>query len=150
MGEKIVAVNKKASHRYIFLEKFEAGIQLQGSEVKSLRDGKIQLGDAYALIRNGEVFLVHCHISPYRPAGPFNHEATRSRKLLLKRDEIDMLTGKVQRERLTLVPTRVYFKQGRAKVELALARGKKVADKRQELKKKAQQREMQQALKRKR
>lgn len=150
MAEHVVAINKKASHRYQFLEKFEAGIQLQGSEVKSLREGKVQLGDAYALIRNGEVFLVHCHISPYRPAGPFNHEPARSRKLLLKKQEIDMLTGKVQRERLTLVPTRVYFKKGRAKVELALAQGKKMADRRQELKKKAQQREIEQALKRKR
>lgn len=150
MGEKIVAVNKKASHRYQFLEKFEAGIQLQGSEVKSLREGKVQLGDAYALIRNGEVYLVHCHISPYRPAGPFNHEPTRSRKLLLNRKEIDMLAGQVQRERLTLIPTRVYFKKGKAKVELALARGKKTADRRQELKKKAQQREIEQAFKRKR
>ena len=150
MAGHVVARNKQAGHRYQFLEKLEAGIQLTGSEVKSLRDGKIQLGDAYAMVRNGEVFLVNCHIAKYPPANQFNHEPTRTRKLLLHREEIDRLTGKLQRERLTLIPTCVYFKQGRAKVELALSRGKQHADQRQDLKKKAQQREIEQALKRRR
>ncbi len=149
MGIKIVTVNKKASFRYIFLEKFEAGLVLQGSEVKSLRDGKIQLLDAYVTVRKGEAFLVNCHIAPYPPANILNHEPTRRRKLLLHRNEIDTLEGKIQRERLTLVPTRVYFKEGRAKVELALAKGKHMKDRRDELKKKAQTREIEQAIKRK-
>lgn len=150
MGEKIITVNRKAKFRYIFLEKFEAGMVLQGSEVKSLRDNKIQLADSYALIREGEAFLVNCHIAPYPPANQFNHEPTRQRKLLLKKEEIEYLSGKLQRERLTLVPTRVYFKGGRAKVELALAKGKKHEDRREELKKKAQSREIEQELKKRR
>lgn len=148
MGEKVITVNKKAKFRYQFLEKYEAGIQLQGSEVKSLRAGRIQLGDAYAFAKDGELYLINCHIATYPPAGLLNHQPTRRRKLLLHRKEIDTITGKIQQERLTLVPTRVYFKNGRVKVELALARGKKMTDRREELKKKSQQREIQQALKR--
>lgn len=150
MGEKIVTVNKKASFRYQYLDKFEAGIVLQGSEVKSLRDGKIQLSDAYAVVQQGELYLINCHIAPYAPASQFNHEPKRRRKLLLHRAEIETLAGKLQRERLTLVPTKVYFKGGRAKVELALAKGKLQRDRREDLKKKAQTREIEQALKRKR
>lgn len=147
MSEFVVAVNKPARFRYQFLEKFEAGIALKGSEVKSLRDKKIQLGDAYATFRGTELYLVNCHIAHYPPAGDFNHEPTRSRKLLLHRAELMKLIGTVKQERLTLVPTRVYFKNGRAKVELSLARGKKHEDRRQELKKKTQQREVELALK---
>jgi SsrA-binding protein len=147
MGVKIITVNKKASFRYQFLEKFEAGIQLQGSEVKALRLGHVQMSDAYAHIRNGEAFLINCHISHYEPANVFNHEPTRSRKLLLHKKEIEMLQGKLQKERLTLVPTKLYFSKGRAKVELALAKGKQHHDRREELKKKAQNREIEQALK---
>lgn len=150
MADKIVTVNKKASFRYFFLEKFEAGIVLMGSEVKSLRDGKISLSDSYAMVKDGEAFLINCHISQYPPANQFNHEPRRTRKLLLKRSEIDSLAGKIKRERLTVVPTRVYFKGGRAKVELALAKGKHLRDRREELKKKVQARETEQALKRKR
>jgi len=150
MGIKVVAVNKKASFRYQFLEKFEAGIQLKGSEVKSLRLGHVQLMDAYVQFRNGEAFLLHCHIAPYKPANQFNHEPTRTRKLLLHKEEIAMLQGKVQKDRLTVVPTRIYFKDGKAKVELALARGKQQRDRREELKKKAQHREIEQAMKKRR
>ncbi len=150
MGIKIITVNKKASFRYIFLEKFEAGMVLQGSEVKSMRDGKVQLADAYATVNKGELFLLNCHIAPYPAANQFNHEPTRRRKRLLHKTEIEMLAGKLQKERLTLVPTRLYFKEGRAKVELALAKGKHMRDRRDELKKKAQTREIEQALKTKR
>jgi SsrA-binding protein len=148
MGEKIVVINKKARHRYQFLEKFEAGLALKGSEVKSLRAGHVQMADAYATVNNGELFLINCHIAPYIPANQFNHEPMRSRKLLFHRREIEILIGKIQQKRLTLVPTKIYFKNGRAKVELALAQGKQMKDQREDLKKKAQQREMEQALKR--
>lgn len=145
---KVVAQNRKAGFNYHFLEKIEAGIQLLGSEVKSLREGRANLGDAYAVIRAGELFLLNCHISPYPPAAGQNHEPLRSRKLLLKKREIERLTGKLQERGLTLIPTRVYFNQeGRAKVELALGRGKKLFDKREAIKKRASRRAIARALK---
>ncbi len=150
MGIKVIKVNKKASHRYIFLEKYEAGMVLTGSEVKSLRNNHIELVDAYATIDNGQLYLLNCHIATYPPANLRNHEPTRRRKLLLHRAQIDTLAGKIQRDRLTLVPTRVYFKDGRAKIELALAKGKHQRDRRDELKKKAQHREIEQAMRNKR
>ncbi len=150
MGIKIVTVNKQAKFRYQFLEKFEAGIVLTGSEVKSLRAGHVQLSDAYATLRNKELFLINCHIAPYPPAADLNHEPKRSRKLLLHSEEINALIGKIQQQRLTLIPTRIYLKNGRVKIELTLARGKRMQDRREDLKKKAQNREIEQALKRKR
>lgn len=131
---KIIADNRKARFNYELLERAEAGIVLTGTEVKSLREGKLNLGDSYCLIeRNGEVFLVDAHISPYLPGNRFNVEPLRRRKLLLHKREIHKLNVKVKEKGLTLVPTRVYFKQGRVKVEIALARGKKVHDKRESI-----------------
>ena len=141
-----VARNKQASYRYHLLEKWEAGMALQGSEVKSLRDGKAQLKDGYATVSNGEVWLHNVHIPPYAPATRENHEPERSRKLLMHRGEIERLIGKTREKGLTLVPTRLYFKGGRAKVEIALARGKDVGDKRQAIKEREMKREMERAL----
>jgi SsrA-binding protein len=141
-----VATNRQASYRYHLLERFECGIQLQGSEVKSIRDGGVQIKDAYATIHDGEVWLRNMHVAPYLPASRENHEPERERKLLLHREEIERLVGSTQEKGLTLVPTRVYFKGARAKVEIALARGKDHVDKRRDLKAKDQAREIQRAL----
>jgi SsrA-binding protein len=140
-----VATNRQAGYRFNLLEKVEAGIVLQGSEVKSLRDGGVQMKDAYAEVRDGEVWLRNMHISPYDPARE-NHEPERPRKLLLHRREIERLVGKTAEKGLTLVPTRIYFNGSRAKVELALAKGKDVHDKRRSIKEREQRREMQRAL----
>lgn len=144
---KVVADNRKASFRYHLLEKFEAGVVLQGSEVKSLSLSRANIGDAYAVIKNGELFLLNCHISPYPPAARQNHEPLRTRKLLLHRREIEKLAGKLQERGLTLVPTRLYFKEGRAKVELALAQGKKLFDKRETIKRRESRRTISRAMK---
>lgn len=145
---KVVAQNRKAGFNYHFLEKFEAGIALLGSEVKSLRAGRVNLGDAYAVVKGGEIFLINCHISPYPPAAGQNHEPLRSRKLLLKKREIERLTGKLHERGLTLVPTKVYFNErGRAKVELALAQGKKLFDKRESIRKRESRRTISRAIK---
>jgi SsrA-binding protein len=141
-----VATNRQASFRYELLEKWEAGIQLQGSEVKSLREGGVQLKDSYAELRDGEVWLQNMHIAPYKPAAQDNHEPKRPRKLLLHRREIERLIGKTAEKGLTLVPTRVYFKGPRAKVEIALARGKDIKDKRRSIKEREQRREIERAL----
>ncbi len=141
-----VATNRQASFRYELLDRVEAGLQLQGSEVKSLRDGGAQLREAYATISKGEVWLHGAHIPPYKPAARDNHEPERARKLLMHRREIERLIGKTKERGLTLVPTRVYFKGGRAKVEIALARGKDVGDKRAALKDRDQKREIDRAL----
>ncbi len=141
-----VATNRQAAFRYNLLERWEAGIQLQGSEVKSIRDGGVQLKDAYAELRDGEVWLQNMHIAPYKPAAQDNHEPERPRKLLLHKREIERLIGKTAEKGLTLVPTRVYFKGPRAKVEIALARGKDVRDKRRSLKDREQKREIDRAL----
>jgi SsrA-binding protein len=140
-----VATNRQAGFRYHLLERFEAGIVLQGSEVKSLRDGAVQLKDAYAEVRDGELWLRNMHIAPYSPARD-NHDPERPRKLLLHRREIERLIGKTAERGLTLVPTRVYFSGPRAKVELALAKGKDVHDKRRSIKDREQKREMERAL----
>lgn len=149
MGIRLITENRKAGFHYHFIDRFEAGLVLQGSEVKSLRDGKANLGDAYADIQRGEVWLHKCHISHYPPAAGLNHDPLRSRKLLLKRQEIEKLVGGLQEKGLTLVPTKLYFKQGRAKVELALAQGKKLFDKRESMKKKEDRRNIARALKHK-
>jgi len=128
-----VATNRRARHRYEFVETMEAGIELRGTEVKALREGKAQLADAYAAIEGGEVWLRNMHIPPYAPAADDNHDPERPRKLLLHREEIERLIGRSQRKGLTLIPTRVYFKGSRAKVELALARGKDQRDRRREI-----------------
>jgi SsrA-binding protein len=145
--EKVICVNRRAGHDYFIEETYEAGIVLQGSEVKSLRDGKANLADSYARIMRGECILLNAHINPYDAASVFNHEPTRTRKLLLHKREILRLSGKVREKGLTLVALRLYFKNGRAKVELGLARGKKLYDKRETLRKKAAQREVERSLK---
>jgi SsrA-binding protein len=141
-----VATNRQAAFRYNLLEKWEAGIQLQGSEVKSLREGGVQLKDAYAELRDGEVWVQNMYIAPYKPAARENHEPERPRKLLLHRREIERLIGKTAEKGLTLVPTRIYFKGPNAKVELALAKGKDVRDKRRSIKERDQRREIEREL----
>jgi SsrA-binding protein len=141
-----VASNRQAAYRYHLLDRWECGIQLQGSEVKAIRDGGVQLKDGYAALEDGELWLHNVHIAPYQPAAREGHEPERPRKLLLHRKEIERLTGSLTERGLTLVPTRLYFKGSRAKVEVALARGKDHFDKRRSLKEKDQQREIQRAL----
>jgi SsrA-binding protein len=141
-----VATNRQASFRYTFLDKLEAGMVLTGTEVKSLRGGKAQIKDGYADITNGELWLHNVHIPPYENAYRDNHEPERDRKLLVHRAELDRLKARVAERGLTLVPTRLYFSNGRAKVELALARGKDVGDKRQAIKERDMRRDMERAL----
>ncbi|MBR1747099.1 MAG: SsrA-binding protein SmpB [Clostridia bacterium] len=143
---KIIATNKKAYHDFFIEDTFEAGIQLVGSEVKSLRCGGLNLKDSFAFIKNGEVFLVGAHISPYKMGGCFNPDPRRDRRLLLHKKEIERLRGKVEQKGYALVVTKAYFKQSLVKVELALAKGKEAHDKRQALKEKQQQRDIQRAL----
>jgi SsrA-binding protein len=128
-----VATNRRARHKFQVLERMEAGMELRGSEVKSLRDGKAQINEAYAVVNDGEVWLRGAHIPPYLPASDQNHEPDRPRKLLLHRREIERLIGKTAERGLTLIPTRIYFKGPRAKVELALAKGKEGRDRRREI-----------------
>jgi SsrA-binding protein len=149
-GVKDVVVNRKARHDYFIEETIEAGIALTGSEVKSLRAGKGQLKDSYARIKNGEAWLVQAHISEYTPAARFGHDPTRPRKLLLHKREIVRLASKVQEKGLTLVPLRIYFKRGKAKVELGLAKGKKLYDKRATIREREAQREIARAQTRRR
>ncbi len=141
-----VATNRQASYRYHLLDRYECGMELQGSEVKSLRAGGVQIKDAYAALQGGELWLHNMHIAPYEPAARENHEPERPRKLLLHRKEIERLIGSTAEKGLTLVPTRVYFKGSRAKTEIALARGKAQVDKRRDLKAKDQRREIDRAL----
>ncbi|GAB4470418.1 MAG: SsrA-binding protein SmpB [Elainellaceae cyanobacterium] len=148
-GYKVVAENRQARFEYEILETFEAGIELVGTEVKSVRAGKANLRDGFALIRNGEVWLHNVHISPHDTASQyFNHDPRRNRKLLMHRQEIRKLIGKVEQQGLTLVPLKMYLKRGWAKISLALVRGKKLHDKREDLKEKQAKREMQRAMKR--
>jgi SsrA-binding protein len=143
-----IATNRQARFRYSFLETWEAGLVLTGTEVKSLREGKAQIKDGYASVRGGEVWLHNVHIPPYAPASRANHEPERSRKLLMHRREIERLIGKTREKGLTLVPTRLYFRNGRVKVEIALAKGKDVGDKRQSIKEREMKREMERAIRR--
>ena len=129
-GLKIICLNRKASFNYFFEDIFEAGIVLKGSEIKSVRDGKVNITESYAVEKGGEIILINSHISPYNQASYSNHNPTDDRKLLLNKKEINKLIGKMQREGFTLVPTKMYFKKGKAKIELALAKGKKQYDKR--------------------
>jgi SsrA-binding protein len=145
-GRKVVATNRKARHEYEILERFEAGLVLKGPEVKSVRDGKIGFQDAFARVERGEAWLYALHISPYEQANRFNEDPLRPRKLLLNRDEIRRLIGKVEEKGLTLIPIELYFRKGYAKVTLALARGRKLYDKREKLKKDDQEREARRAV----
>ncbi|HEY2438311.1 MAG TPA: SsrA-binding protein SmpB [Solirubrobacteraceae bacterium] len=148
VGAGDVATNRQASFRYNLLDRFEAGIALVGTEVKSLREGNVQLKDAYAAVRDGEVWLMGMYIAPYGPASRENHDPERPRKLLLHRYEIDRLIGATRERGLTVVPTRVYFSGGgsRAKVEIALARGKDIHDKRESIRRRETAREIQREL----
>ena len=147
MSEKIITTNRKARHEYHILDTIEAGIVLAGSEVKSLRDGKANLKDSYATVRGGEIFLLNVHISPYDFGNINNHDPLRERKLLLHKKEIKKLIGRVNEKWLTLVPLRLYFRHGKVKVELAVAKGKKVYDKRADIAKRDADRELRRALK---
>jgi SsrA-binding protein len=145
-AELVVSQNRSASYNYLLLEKQEAGMVLLGTEVKSLREGKANLRDAYAVVRGNSVWLINCHIAEYLPGGPFNHQPLRPRKLLLKRNEIDKLAGKTEQKGLTLVPLRIYFRNGIAKCEIALAKGKKQWDRRQSEREKESRREVGEAI----
>ena len=149
-GTKLIAENRRARRDYELVERMEAGIVLNGSEVKSIRDGHVQLGQAYADIRDGEAWLVGASISDYVQAGPLGHQPDRDRKLLLHRHEIESLYSKVREKGLTLVPTRMYFKDGKVKVEIAVARGRERRDKRRVVAERDAQRDMERALKRRR
>jgi SsrA-binding protein len=142
-SRKVIARNKKARFKFEVMDRIQAGLVLLGSEVKSLRDGRVALADSFARFRGDEVFLVNCHISPYEQASHFNHEPMRPRKLLLKKREIRKLKSKVEEKGLTLVPLSIYFTRGIAKTELGLCRGKRTHDKRQDLKKRDAEREIQ-------
>jgi SsrA-binding protein len=147
-SEKVVATNRKAFHDYFIEERYEAGIMLQGTEVKSLREGRVNLQDSYASVRGDEVYLHQCHISPYSHGNIMNHDPTRVRKLLLHKTEIHKLLGKTQQKGLTLIPLRIYFsKRGYAKVELGLAKGKRRYDRRETIKTREAGREVQRAIK---
>ncbi len=147
-GDRVVATNRRARREYEFLETFEAGIVLQGSEVKSLREGKAQLGDAYARVDDGELWLFKMHIPPWRYATGFGaHDPDRKRKLLVHRSQIDELLGKTQQQSLTLIPVQLYFRDGKAKVEVALAKGRRLYDKRNVLKARDAQQEAARATK---
>lgn len=148
MSEQLVAKNKKAYHDYEILDEYEAGMVLVGTEVKSLRDRRVTLKESYARVKNGEIWLENCHISPYRHGNISNHEPTRRRKLLLQRREINRIIGKVVQKGLTIVPLALYFKNGVAKLRIGVARGKKTHDKRETQRRKAVEREMQTELKR--
>ncbi len=148
MAEKIIALNRKASFNFHLSDKFEAGLVLTGSEVKSLRDGKANLSDAYGMIHKGELFLVNCHISEYKAAAMTNPSPTRQRKLLVHKREIERLIGQLQ-QGMTIVPTKLYFKNGRAKIEMALGTGKKLHDKREDIKKRETNREISRELRKK-
>lgn len=145
-ARKVVARNRKARHEYEILETFEAGLALKGPEVKSIREGKVSFQDSFARVEGGEVFLHSLHVSPYEQANRYNVDPLRPRKLLMRREEIRRLVGKVEEKGLTLIPLEIYFSRGYAKVQLALARGKKLHDKRETLKRKDQEREARRVL----
>ena len=147
MSEKVLARNRKATHDYFILEKFEAGLALRGSEIKSIRAGQVSLKEAYVRTDGREAWLVNAHIAPYNPASSTGHSPLRERKLLLHRKEIDVLWEETQRKGNTIVPLQVYLKDGRAKLELAVARGKKKWDKREDIAKRDAEREIARAMK---
>lgn len=145
---KLITDNRKARFQYHIIDTYEAGIQLQGTEVKSIREGRVNLQDAYALVRNGEIFLLNAHIAPYKASSQyFNHEPKRTRKLLLHKGEISKLIGKLEQQGLTLIPLKMYFKGNWVKVLLGLGQGKKLYDKRETIKRRQDEREMSRAMK---
>lgn len=146
-GGKVLAQNRKARHDYTIIDTIEAGIVLKGTEIKSIRAGRINLKDGYATIRNGEIYLQNVHISPYEQGNNFNHDPVRTRKLLMHKRQIARLIGETKTSGVTLIPLKVYIKDGYAKVLIGLAKGKKKYDKREDLKRKDQQREIQRAMK---
>jgi SsrA-binding protein len=146
MDIKVVATNRKASHEYFLGERYEAGLVLEGSEIKSIRAGQISLAEAYVQIDGQEAWLMDSHIAPYEHASIFNHEPRRPRKLLLHRNEITRLWDEVRKKGITIVPTKVYLKRGRAKLEIAIAKGKKQYDKRQEIAKRDAQRDIERQM----
>jgi SsrA-binding protein len=145
-GERDAAVNRSAGHNYFLLDRFEAGISLRGTEVKSIREGKANLKDAYGIVKGGEAFLLNAHIGPYSHGNTLNHESLRTRKLLLHREELRKLLGKTQQKGLTLIPTRLYFRKGRVKCELAVAKGKQDWDKRETERRREDEREARAAM----
>jgi SsrA-binding protein len=148
--EKLICTNKRARHDYSIDETYEAGMVLMGTEVKALRQGKANLKDSYARIKEGEIFLVDSHVSPYSHGNQFNHDPDRTRKLLMHKREIRKLYGKTREKGFTLIPLKMYFKDGKAKVEIGLAKGKKLYDKRDDLKRRAMEREIERSFKGKR
>src|ERR1044071_6909255 len=149
-GERDASQNRAASHNYFLLEKFEAGIALRGTEGKAVRSGRAQLKDAYGLVKDGELWLINAHIGPYEHGNIFNHEPLRTRKLLVHKEELRKLIGKTQQRGLTLIPTRMYFKNGRVKLELALAKGKQLWDKRETERRRTADKEAREAIARSR
>jgi SsrA-binding protein len=147
MEDKVLCANRQAAHQYFLLERYEAGMALTGTEVKSVRSGKANLKDSYATLQKGEAWLFNCHISPYEYGNRQNHDPLRKRKLLLHKHELRRLTGKVEERGLTLIPTKLYLVKGRIKCEVALARGKKLHDKRETERRKTADREARQAIK---
>ena len=147
MEEKILSSNRQAAHNYLLLERIEAGLALTGTEVKAIRGGQVNLKDSYATIREGEAWLLNCHINPYEFGNRQNHDPLRARKLLLHGQEIRRLTGKVKEKGLTLIPTKMYLKKGRIKCEIAVARGKRLYDKRETERRKTADKEARQAIK---
>ena len=147
MGKKIISTNRQAFHEYHIFDKFNAGMVLTGTEIKSIRKGAINLKDSFVKIDNAEVFLYNCHISPYEQGNRYNHEEKRTRKLLLNKKEIDKLIGRIKKDGYAIVPLEVYLENGWAKIEIALAKGKKLYDKRDDLAKKAQARDIDRAVK---
>ena len=150
MGIKVIATNRKAKHEYFLLDTYEAGMVLKGSEIKSIRAGQISLAQAYVSVENNEAWLINSHIAPYNEASRNNHDPLRARKLLLHRSEIRKLADKVRQKGATVVPLRIYLKDGKAKIEIALAKGKKHYDKRAEIAKRDAQREMDRRYKQRR
>ena len=142
MGIKVIATNKQVYHNYQILETYEAGLVLKGTEVKALREGNVNMRDAYVRIEDGEAYVVGLYIGPYKPAGRLQHDPTRKRKLLLHKREILKLMGKIQEKGLTIVPTKIYFKNGKAKIEIALAKGKAKYEKREAIKERETKREL--------
>jgi len=148
MNKKVISSNRKAFHDFMIFDKFEAGIVLMGTEIKSIRKGMINLKDSFAKIEDGEIFLYKCHISPYEQGNRYNHEPERVRKLLLNKKEIMKMLGKIKKENYTIVPLELFLRNGFAKLEIGLAKGKKLHDKREDLAKKAQKRDMDRETKR--
>ena len=145
-GERDATQNRTASHNYFLEERFEAGVALRGTEVKSIRHGQANLKDAFAVVKDGELWLLNCHIGPYEHGNIYNHEPVRTRKLLVRKEELRKLGAKTQQKGLTLIPTRLYFKNGRVKCEVALARGKQHWDKRETERRKTEEREARDAI----